>query len=377
MIKKFLKKIFKIISYGVFLKIYGKIDKTIESGEDNRVRVKTINLENDIKYKVYKIHQGRLYTDRIQDTAFIVENKIVEGPSFQLRHTPLEKKTYNSNIRDNIVFKKGTPRILRKFNGNILSLLTGGGGNDNYWHWLFNVLPRLEICNRELNIKEVDYFLFPSLLKKFQNQTLDFLKIPKTKRISSEKFRHVKAKEIIATDDPILISGNATEDNQHIPIWVIKWLKSNFLKGNSAKDNKDKKKIYIDRRNSNINYAEARSVINEEEIRNYLLEKGFTPVKLHEIEFSKQIDLFHNAECVAGLHGAGFANVIFCKPNTKIIEFRNASLLPVIENLVKKNDLKYSAIISKEKHDYDFPSQQGSIHVSLKELSKIIEEYKI
>ena len=28
---------------------------------------------------------GRLYTDRIHDTAVLLDNKIIEGPSFQLR----------------------------------------------------------------------------------------------------------------------------------------------------------------------------------------------------------------------------------------------------------------------------------------------------
>ena len=29
----------------------------------------------------------------------------------------------------------------------MLSLLTGGAGNNNYWHWLFDVLPRIELSN--------------------------------------------------------------------------------------------------------------------------------------------------------------------------------------------------------------------------------------
>ena len=44
---------------------------------------------------------------------------------------------------NNIVFKKGTPRKLTNLNGSVLSLLTGGGGNNNYWHWLFDVLRRI------------------------------------------------------------------------------------------------------------------------------------------------------------------------------------------------------------------------------------------
>ena len=40
-------------------------------------------------------------------------------------------------------------------------MLTGGAGNDNYFHWVFDVLPRIKICQQILNIDEIDYFLLP------------------------------------------------------------------------------------------------------------------------------------------------------------------------------------------------------------------------
>ena len=163
MIKKILQKIFKTSFNIFFLKIYGKIEKSKSARSDKRIQVKIINIEKDINYKIYKIMNCRMYTDRIHDTAVILENKIIEGPSFQLRNNN------NSNIRNNIVFKKGTPRKLRNLNGIVLSLLTGGGGNDNYWHWLYDVLPRLELCKKVKKLDEIDFFLFPNLENKFQN----------------------------------------------------------------------------------------------------------------------------------------------------------------------------------------------------------------
>ena len=97
MIKKFLQKIFKIVSYSVFSKIHGKIENSIDSNEDRRVKVKIVNPENDLSYKVYSVPNGRLYTDRIHDTAVLIDNKIIDGPSFQLRHT-YDLQIYNSKI---------------------------------------------------------------------------------------------------------------------------------------------------------------------------------------------------------------------------------------------------------------------------------------
>ena len=374
MIKKYLKKIFKKISYGIFFKVYGVIENSIEHSEDNRVKVKIITTENELSYKVYTISNGRLYTDRIQDTAAILENKIIKGPSFQLRKGS-DAHIFNSNIRDNIVFSKGTPRKLRNLNGSVLSLLTGGAGNNNYWHWLFDVLPRFELCSKSTNLNEIDYFLLPSLLKQFQKDTLDSLNIPEHKRISSEKFRHLQAKELIMTDHPVMVSGNATKDIQNIPDWISLWLKNTFLNQTLIDNKKAKNKIYIDRNDTNSNLLPQRIIINEEEIKKYLLENNFIAIKLHDTNFREQVDLFHNAECIVGLHGGGFGNIVFCKPGTKIIELKSTTAGDAIKNLAKKNDLNYISVEAKAKEIYkfEFPNQQGSIHIPISRLSKVIE----
>jgi len=375
-IKKFLQKIFKKVSYGLFFKIYGTIEKSIDSSSDNRIKVKIINAERDLRYKVYKIVNGRLYTDRVHDTAVILDNKIIEGPSFQFRYTQ-DGKVYNSKINDNVVFNKGTPRKLENLDGTVLSLLSGGAGNSNYWHWLTDVLPRFALCSKTINSSKIDYFLLPSLLKKFQNETLDCLNIPKNKRLSSEKFRHIKAKELIVTDHPIVISDSATEGVQNIPKWVIVWLKDNFLNKNITTDKTNSRKIYIDRNDATFNNLLHRSITNEDEVKRYLLKNNFVSVKLHEINFKEQVDLFNKAKCVVGLHGAGFANIIFCKPGTKVIELKNSNAGPMYENVAKKNDLNYTSITVEAKQSHpnqeQIKWQQGRIHVPIENLSKILE----
>ena len=118
-----------------------------------------------------------------------------------------------------------------------------------------------------------------------------------------------------------------------------------------------------------------RSISNENEIKKYLLKKNFVIVKLHNIHFTEQINLFHNAECVVGLHGGGFGNISFCKPGTKIIELKSVDAGDAIKNLAQKNKLNYNSIEveSKDKHMFDFPHQQGSIYIPLNRLTQILE----
>ena len=376
MIKKLLQKIFKKISYGLFFKIYGKIEKSIDSSNDNRIKVKIVNIEKDLRYKVYKITNGRLYTDRIHDTAAILDNKIIEGPSFQIRSTRgSNPEIVNSNVRDNIVLEVGTPRRLRNLNGTVLSLLTGGAGNNNYWHWLTDVLPRLALCSKAISLSKIDYFLLPNLSRKFQNETLDCLNIPKHKRLPSEKYRHIKAKELIVTDHPVVVTGNSARDIQNIPNWIMLWLKKNFNDQKITNNKNIKNKIYIERDSENFKNISLRSLTNENEVKRYLLKNNFISIKLGEIKFSEQVDLFYNADCIVGLHGAGFANLVFCKPGTKVIELRSPDAGYVIANLAKKNNLNHSSIIAEAKHSrrYNSPNQEGHIQIPISSLAKILE----
>jgi len=366
LIKKFLQQKFKNISYSFFLRLYGKIEKTIKDNQDERIKVKTVKIENKLDYKIYKILRARLYTDRIQDTAILLDNKIVEGPSFQLRNNN------NSNIVNNIVFKKGTPRKLRNLNGVVLSLLTGGGGNNNYWHWLYDVLPRLNLCNKIISLDKIDYFLLPSLSKGFQKETLNFLKIPEHKRLSSEKFRHILTNELIITDHPVVVTDSATNDIQNVPYWIIKWLKDIFLNKSPANKKKTKNKIYIDRKDAISGHAYQRAIVNEDEVKKYLLSNNFISVRLADIKFSEQVELFNNADVVVGLHGAGFGNLSFCNPGTKIIELRSATAGKMYENLAKKNNLNYKSII-REPINNNFLNQQGHIRVPINDLAKVLE----
>jgi len=72
-----------------------------------------------------------------------------------------------------------------------MSLLTGGAGNENYWHWFFDVLPRLWIAEKKINLKNINYFLFPNLKRKFQIETIKILKIPFNNCLSSKKYKHI------------------------------------------------------------------------------------------------------------------------------------------------------------------------------------------
>ena len=146
------------------------------------------------------------------------------------------------------------------------------------------------------------------------------------------------------------------------------------LKKTTTTNREKIKKIYIDRTDKTLDVFPQRSIINEDEVKEYLLKKNFVSVKLHEIKFIDQVNLFYNAEIIVGLHGGGFASLAFCKPGTKVIELKNPESGPPIENLAKKNGLNYNSITvnAEQEENFDFPNQHGSIRIPISDLEKIL-----
>jgi capsular polysaccharide biosynthesis protein len=140
--------------------------------------------------------------------------------------------------------------LQKRIKGKVLSLLTGGAGNDNYSHWLFDVLPRIALCEEVLNISKVDFFLLPDNKRKFQIETLEILGIPQRRQISSVNFRHIISKELYVTNHPVLLTNDATAGIQNMPLWISEWLKKKFIKKNINEKVNFSKKIYIDRSDS-------------------------------------------------------------------------------------------------------------------------------
>ena len=371
-IKQKSQKIFKTFFYKTFLLFHGKIKGKINFTNNSKMKIEIVEKQNNIKYKIYKIKDGRLYTDRIHDTAIILDNFIVEGPSFQFR-TINFVNIINDKVEKNIVFQRGTPRIKRNLNGKVLSLLTGGAGNDNYWHWLFDVLPRFALCEKVLDLNDIDFFLLPSIDKKFQKETLDLLNISKKKRLSSKSFRHINASELFVTEHPYVITNDVGYDIQNIPIWISKWLKEKYINSKSTNNLNLPKKIFIDSSDSSQRIKKLRLLVNEYQVRSFLINKGFESIILGNLHFRDQIKIFNNAEIIIGLHGAGFANMCFCKPGTKIIEIKSNKTKKVIENLAKTNDLFYKSI-SCEPTKFVSENSFGHINVSINLLKKVIED---
>ncbi len=352
MVRKKLQFIYKFIISKLFQIIYGKI--VFLNQNDNDVKIKEVNKEEN-NYKFIEINNGRIFTDYIEHVAVINKNQIIDFVSYQ------QVKGEFKDPKFNVVIKKGTPKFKKKFNGKVFSLVQGASGNNNYFHWMFDILPRLIILEKFYNFNDINFFYCPQI-KPWQLSTLSIFNIGNDKLINSNLYRHIQADKILAVSHPWYSKGLILNEAKNLPSWIINEIAFKFEKYGKKFECNDK--IFIDRRESKYNHCQ---IINDEEIKTYLKRKGFTVYKVGELNFFEQIYLFQNAKIVIGAHGAAFTNLIFCKENTKVLD-----IIPenhpntVDETIAKVKNLNFKFIRTKELNEKE--RVNGDIFLSVNEM---------
>jgi capsular polysaccharide biosynthesis protein len=360
-IKKNLSNLFKHIVRKIFILFNGKIITL-----DN----KSIFLDMGIKKKInnfffYEINNGKVFTDNVQNVAILKNNYLIKDASYQqhLGHYLSSKK--------NFVIKNGTPKFLKHYRGNTLSLVQGASG-ENYFHWLFDILPKLKIASENMPLKDIDYYYLPEIKYDFQKQTLNKFKIVETQIINSNQRRYIRSKKLMVPEHPWFTGGYLQEKYNKMPRWIIQWLRVKFIQKDKIKNKNRLKKyeyIYIDRKDSSFNRSH---ILNAPDLLNTLKKYNFKKLILSDIKFDEQVEIFNKCKIVIGAIGAGLANIVFCKKNTTIIElcpkkYENAK---VYGRIASVNKLDYHKIVVKHDKYTNFNAPISDILAILKKTTK-------
>ena len=329
-----MKIIYKKIINLFFFIIYGKI--IIKKDVNKNILVKKLYLDSNQNIKLYVLTRCRIYTDCNTNVAYISKNTIIPKVSYQQNKNSISSVKFNSTV------KYGTPKFKKYFRGNICSLIQGSSGS-NYWHWLYDIMPKIEILYKNDYLKKIDFFYVPDV-NKFIIETLKLYGIKKNQLINSKNFKHIVSDQIFAFEHLYIKKGDFMEGFTKVPKWIPNFLNTKFLK--LKKKIKCSNKIFIDRSDSKFVHFK---ITNYKETKNYFKKKGFKFYNLSKLTFLKQVYLFNHADIIVGAHGAGFANLAFCKKKTRVYEFlpkkesyRNG--YKTISNYLK---LKHYKIITK------------------------------
>ena len=196
-------------------------------------------------------------------------------------------------------------------------IFMGGNGGFNYYHWMIEILPKLQFLTKI----DVAYPGFPLLVSEG------------TYRVRSLR----EGLEVLAKDRPVVV----LDRNKTYAVSELVYVSSpNNCPFNLRRGEKAKVSDFITRPSS-IEYTrncltsalvkgihrggervflarrKDRRKYNQEEILRICADYGFKPVFMEEKSLSEQAELMSNAEIIAGPTGAAWTNLIFCRPGAK------------------------------------------------------------
>ena len=370
-LKTLFKKIYKKIIIKIFFLIYNKPKLLNKKSKDETVNEFSINIDEN-RYQIFEFKEGIVFTDSNDTTAYISGNNFLSHASMQ--YYKIDKiNSFNGPISKNITLLNGTPRFRKKIDGVVLSLLSGGAAKDNFTHWFSDIIPRIKIFSTKFKLSKIDKFYVPSIKYNYQIESLKSLGIKQSQLISSEKSKHLKAKYIYATSHPCY----------HLPMKIKKWSLNFLNKSFSNKNYKNKyKKIFVDRDqlklidiNNLEKYKNYRVLINETEIKNFLLSEGFDIIKPEDYSFEEQVKIFSSAKFIIGLYGAAMMMLSFCKKNTRVLEIKPKLGGNEFKNISKLLKLKHRQINLKPLIKSSTP-QNGLLFCPIKKIQNEISYFK-
>ena len=254
---------------------------------------------------VVMIPEGRYWINeaQTQSATIAADNRFIAdiSPDFPIL-SPNHPDKHPS--QHSILSNEGLEPV-REIQGTVAVL--SGLLNNVYFHWMFDVLPRIELLRRSpINLNDIDFYL-TSFQLPFQKETLKIIDIPEDKRLPIEECSHIRSPKLIVPSFPGSISW--------MPQWTCDFLKKHFLDESAIDSSNLPNRIYISRKKSKI-----RRVLNEEKIIELLRKFGFVSVTLEGMSVREQAAMFANADAIVAPHGSGLTNLAFCRSTTKVIE---------------------------------------------------------
>ena len=215
----------------------------------------------------------------------------------------------------------------------------------SYSHWLNEILGRLAL----LDMQGIAYdYLYVPYDKPFIRETLQLWGINPAKIIapSNNPYFCLQAKELII---PSMVINTDIGFKKHIGLYAhpytLKYVQNKLLTAalQQGPSKKFSQRIFISRKD-----APWRKMTNEDEFFQALQPYGFERYELSKMSVIDQILLFHDAEIVIGEHGTGLVNIIYCKPETRVIEIFQSIIDNSFWYLSEMFHLKYQPIKTKE-----------------------------
>ena len=201
-------------------------------------------------------------------------------------------------------------------------IFLGGNGVSNYYHWMIEILPKLQYLNE---IDQCGYAGFPLLVSEDVDHIKTFREalnyIAKDRPIAVlDRDKTYFVDKLVYINAPNSLPFNLRQNEKmRVADFLTKPASIKYLRNRlftnvdlPPPSAKGSHRIFFSRRNERRNY-------NQQEIFEIFRQQGFQKVFMEELSLKEQISLISNAEVIAGPTGAVWTNMIFCREGAKCL----------------------------------------------------------
>ena len=176
--------------------------------------------------------------------------------------------------------------------------------DSNYAHFLLDAVSKIYLAKDLLS--QIDNILISGSEKSFQRKTLNHLNLDQ-KLIWLESESHLECEQLLFTSRINHLS--------HVSPWGVNAIRKLFLQDEIVNNSKNTEKIiFASRKSSSIR----KTILEEIVIANL---PNAEVIDFSDLAMSETIQVCQDCRIFMGFHGAAFANLVFCNPGTKVIEF--------------------------------------------------------
>jgi hypothetical protein len=175
-----------------------------------------------------------------------------------------------------------------------------GRFSSGYYHWMTDDLPRLASLR---HMPPQTRILTREPLSGYQRESLRLIGLEE--RVHPVSGRHFTV-ERFHFSSPVGMTGCTNP-------FVVSWLREQYA-GYLRPGTELPEKLFVLRR------GKTRGIINQDELAENLMCRGWVAIDLEEYSIERQVALFANASHIIAEHGAALTNLLWCRPGTKVLE---------------------------------------------------------
>ncbi|MBC7400087.1 MAG: glycosyltransferase family 61 protein [Mucilaginibacter sp.] len=224
----------------------------------------------------------------------------------------------------------------------------------NYYHWLFDVLPRIRLYADVLD--HISHFCISAAVpQKFLDMLPQF-------GIPLNKILLVNDIDKLHFDNLYVASLPGSEGRA--PKWGIDYVRKKLLPNTSPEPTR---KIYLKRGDQG-----ERKILNESAIISLLEKAGFEIIDPETLSIEAQIELMQKVKLVISAHGAALSNLLFVQEGIEVIELFSSDYFRTdcYFTLARMLNLRYQYLLGTKPANANW----GDIEVSEEVLFKLLHK---